>query len=132
MTNIEQPEQNVLLRTVTAAVLSNVPSLSTTYVNQIFLTLNQTLDINHRILLGKLTSSIPLKSSEEEDTVGVEIAPEDQMEQETEEDATDRRRKQDLPSVYDIEVKYVGWTLVAQRIAAETITNMCSSDENGK
>lgn len=132
MTNIEQPEQNVLLRTVTAAVLSNVPSLSTTYVNQIFLTLNQTLDINHRILLGKLTSSIPLKSSEEEDTVGVEIAPEDQMEQETDEDATDRRRKQDLPSVYDIEVKCVGWTLVAQRIAAETITNMCSSDENGK
>lgn len=127
----EQSEQIILLRTVAAAVLSNVPSLATTYVNQIFITLNQTLDINHRTLLGKLTSSIPLKNNEEEDAVGIEVAPTDQMEQETEEEATKRRRKQDLPSVYDIEVKIVGWKLMAQRLAAETITNICSPDENG-
>lgn len=130
ITNIERTEQNVVLRTVAAAILSNVPSLSTTYINQIFDTLNQALDINHRTVLGKITSSIPLDG--EENRVGIELAPEEQMEEETEVQATRRRRKQDLPTEHDIEIKYVAWILEAQRIAAETITNMCSSDDNGK
>lgn len=131
ISNSERTERNILLRTVSAAILSNVPSLSTLYVHQIFETLNQVLDVNHRTLLGKLTSSIPLIENETENNIGVEVASDEQMDQETEEEATQRRRKQDLPSAYDIEVKNVGWILVAQRIAAETITNICSFDENG-
>lgn len=65
-------------------------------------------------------------------SVGIEVAAEEQMEEETDEAATSRRRKQDLPSEHDIKVKHVGWVLEAQRIAAETITNLCSSDDNGK
>lgn len=132
MTNIERTEQNLVLRTVAAAILSNVPSLSTTYVNQIFDTLNQALGVNHRAFLGKLTSSIPLERGKEENTVGIEVPAEEQMEEETEEQATRRRRKQDLPTERDVEVKLVSWILEAQRISAETITNICSSDDNGK
>lgn len=128
--NIEPTEQNVMLRTVAAAILSNVPSLSTTYINQIFGTLNQALDINHRTLLGKLTSSIPLNETDE-NALGIDIAAEQQMEQETEDGATKRRRKQDLPTEHDIQIKIACWVLEAQRIAAETITNLCSSEDNG-
>lgn len=132
ITDIEQTQQNVVLRTVAAAILSNVPSLSITYINQIFETLNQALDINHRSLLGKLTSSISLDLGKEENPVDIEVAAEEQMEEETEEQATRRRRRQDLPTERDIEIKHVAWILEAQRIAAETITNICSSDDNGK
>lgn len=52
ITNIERNEENVVLRTVAAAILSNVPSLATSYINQIFDTLNQAVNINHRKLLG--------------------------------------------------------------------------------
>lgn len=130
ITTLEHTEQNVVLRTVAAAILSNVPSLSTIYINQIFDTLNQALDINHRTLLGKLTSSLPL--DEAKDKLDIEVNGEEQMEQETEEEATVRRRKQDLPTEHDTEIKHVGWTLEAQRIAAETITNLCSTDDNGE
>lgn len=129
-TNTEQTEQNILLRTVAAAISSNVPSLSTAYTNQVFNALNLTLDVNHRALLGKWTSSIPLE--EEKDLnleSGIEVAGE--MDQETdEEEASKRRRKQDLPTEHDIETKNIGWILEAQRIAAETITNLCSSDDD--
>lgn len=128
--NSDPTEQNVMLRTVAAAILSNVPTLSTMYINQIFSTLNQALDINHRILLGKLTSSIPLNETEE-NSLGIEIAAEDQMEEETEDEATKRRHKQDLPTEHDIQIKTACWVLEAQRIAAETITNLCSSEDNG-
>lgn len=130
ITNTERNEQSIVLRTVAAAILSNVPSLSTMYINQIFDTLNKALDVNHRMLLNKLTSSIPSHDANENSSNIAEPA-EELMEEETEEDATQRRRKQDLPTEYDIEVKHVGWVIEAQRIAAETITNLCSSDENG-
>lgn len=130
ITNIERNERNIVLRVVAAAILSNVPSLSTMYINQIFDTLNQALDINHRTLLAKLSSEIPLNDTNENSANSGEAA-EDQMEEETEEEARQRRRKQDLPTEYDIEVKHVGWVLEAQRISAETITNLCSSDEDG-
>lgn len=132
ITNIERTQQNIVLRTVAAATLSNVPNLSMTYINQIFDTLNQALDINHRTLLGQLTSSIPLDQEKLESCVDVEVAAEEQMEEESEEQATSRRRRQDLPTERDIEIKHIAWVLEAQRIAAETITNICSSDDNGK
>lgn len=133
ITNSEHIEQTVMLRTVTAAILCNVPSLSTMYMGQIFNTLHQTLSINHRLALGKLTSMIPLNENEngDDNNIDIEVSADDRMEQETDAEATKRRRIQDLPSAYDLEVKNVAWTLEAQRIAAETITNICSSDDNG-
>lgn len=133
ITTLEHTEQNIVLRTVAAAILSNVPSLSTIYINQIFDTLNLALDINHRTLLGNLTSSLPLDDDvKEANSADVEVRGEEQMEEETEDEACARRRKQDLPTEHDIRIKHVGWTLEAQRIAAETITNLCSTDDNGK
>lgn len=132
ITNGENVEQTTMLRTVVAAILTNVPSLSTTYMGQIFNTLHQTLCINHRMALGKLTSLIPLHEKDDESKIDVEVsADDDRMEEETEQEAAKRRRVQDLPSEYETEAKYVGWILESQRIAAETITNICSSDENG-
>lgn len=131
ITTIERTEQNTVLRTVAAAILSNVPSLSTIYINQIFETLNQALDINHRSLLAKLSSSIPLDEEKNETGLDVEVNGAENMEEEDETQASARRRKQDLPTVQDIEIKHAGWILEAQRIAAETITNLCSTDDNG-
>lgn len=129
--NAERTEENIILRTILAAILANVPSLMTTYINQIFDSLNQVLVIDHRALLGKFTSSISLKEENEVGPVNIEVASEEQMEEESDEEANKRRRKQDLPTVNDIEIKRVGWVLEVQRIAAETITNLCSSDDNG-
>lgn len=86
--------------------------------------------MNHRTLLAKLTSSIPFDASDDDNGLEVEMN-DDQMEQETEENATARRRRQDLPTEHDIQIRNVGWTLEAQRIAAETITNLCSIDDDG-
>lgn len=125
-------EKTIILRTVAAAILSNVPGLLNAHVNQIFETLNQALDINHRTLLGNLTSSLPLDSASD-DNLDVQVASDEQMDDdESEAAAATRRRKQDLPTEQEIEIKQVGWTLEAQRIAAETITNFCSSDDNGR
>lgn len=132
ITNGECTEQTTMLRTVVAAILTNVPSLSTTYMGQIFHTLHQTLSINHRMALGKLTSMMPLnEESTIDSTIDIEVSTDNRMEEETEQEATKRRRTQDLPSEYDSEAKYVGWILESQRIAAETITNICSSDDYG-
>lgn len=59
------------MRTILAAILANVPSLSATYMNQIFDTLNEVLSIDHRALLGKLTSSLPIKQENEQNRVGI-------------------------------------------------------------
>lgn len=128
--SIDTTEKSILLRTLAAAILSNVPTLATAHLNQIFATLTVSLDINHRNLLGKLTSSLPLDSDGKENGVEIEVA-EDQMEEETDEQASLRRRKQDLPTELDTEIKHVGWLLEAQRVAAETITNLCSADDDG-
>lgn len=124
-------EKTIVLRTVAAAILANVPGLLSAHVNQIFETLNQALDINHRALLGNVTSLLPLDSAGD-DHLDVQVADDEHMDDdESDLVAASRRRKQDLPTEQEIELKQVGWILEAQRIAAETITNFCSSDDNG-
>lgn len=122
-------EKTLVLRTVAAAILSNVPGLLSAHISQIFVTLNQALDVNHRALLGKVTSSLPLDEAGD-DRLDIDVAGEERMDDEEDEtNATARRRKQDLPTEQDIEIKHVGWILEAQRIAAETITNFCSTED---
>lgn len=128
--NIDGGQQTVLLRTLAAAILSNVPALASAHINQIFATLTVSLDINHRELLAKLTSSLPLNENEKQNELNIEVVDE-QMDQETDEQASTRRRKQNLPTPIDTEVKEIGWILEAQRVAAETVTNLSSSDDAG-
>lgn len=130
MLNVDSNEQSILLRTLAAAILSNVATLATAHINQIFSTLTVSLDVNHRELLGKLSSSLPLDVKENNGPV-LEMC-DDQMEEETDEEASLRRRRQDLPTELEIEIKQVGWLLEAQRVAAETITNLCSSEDDGE
>ena len=49
----------------------------------------------------------------------------------TEEAAANRRRRQELPTADDIAMRNAGYLLDAQRVAAEVITNLCSSEEEG-
>lgn len=129
--NIDNTDKSVILRTLAAAILSNVPALASTHLNPIFSTLSAVLDVNHRVALGKLTSLLPLDKEKED--LEIEIADENTpMEEETEEQAQIRRRRKDLPTEIDIHVKHTGWLLEAQRVAAETITNLCSTDDGSK
>lgn len=118
----------ILLRTLSAGILSNVPALAAQNLVKIFDTLSKTLDVNHRTVLGALTSELPLNERKTEHDI---IVADDSnaMEEETESEACERRRKQDMPTAIDIEVKNVGWLLEAQRIAAETLTNLSSTDD---
>lgn len=124
--SVDDSPQTILLRTLAAAILSNVPALASAHINPIFSTLTAALDINHRQLLGKLTSSLPLTDNDPQ----IEVIDE-QMDEETDEEASARRRRQDLPTATDVESEEVGWVLEAQRIAAETVTNLSSSNDDG-
>lgn len=128
--NVDDSHQTILLRTLAAAILSNVPALASAYINQIFAALTVALDINHRQSLGRLTSSLPLAGKEATNGPEIEVIDE-QMDDETVEEASARRRKQDLPTAIDVESDEVGWMLEAQRIAAETVTNLSSSNDDG-
>lgn len=128
--NVDDSQQTILLRTLAAAILSNVPALATAHINQIFAALTVALDINHRQLLNTLTSSWPLTQNETQNGPEIEVIDE-QMDEETEEEASARRRKQDLPTAVDVESEKVGWVLEAQRITVETITNLSSTNDDG-
>lgn len=117
-----------LLSTLAAAICANIPAFSTPHLNLIFVTLSKTLDINHRSILAGLSSVIPLNVNKNEIFV---IDDANAMENETDAQASLRRRKQDLPSEIEIEILNVGWLLEAQRVAAETITNICTIDDEG-
>lgn len=120
----------VLLSTLAAGIMSNVPALAAPHFTLIFQTLSRTLDVNHRAALGSLTSRLPL--NERRRTANdIFVTEEGAMEEETEQEASARRRRQDLPTEIDVEVKTVGWMLAALRVAAETITNFCSTEDEG-
>lgn len=127
--NIDEDEKSIFLRSLAAAILANVPAMATTHINQIFTTLSATLDINHRHSLGRLTSLLPLEKGK--DHLEIETIDDNNQMEESDEQAHLRRRRQDLPTANDINVKHVGWLLEAQRVAAETITNFCSTDDAG-
>lgn len=121
----------VILRTVAASILANVPVLCAAHISQILQALSKTLEINHRQVLGSITSDLPLL--EKKDVTELEIQPEESiaMEEESEVEMQNRRKKSTLPSPIEIEVKNVNNLLLAQRITAETITNICSTDDDG-
>ncbi|CAD7086432.1 unnamed protein product [Hermetia illucens] len=126
--NIDGDPSHALLRTLAAGILSNVPALAAAHSAKILEALAKTLDLNHREVLGSITSKLPLL--EEQDTlIDVSDNP-NAMEEETDEAASRRRRLQELPTEVELEVKSIERLLEAQRVAAETITNICSSDDD--
>lgn len=132
-TSTEFDEAAILLSTLVAGIVSNVPALSGAHLGAILVTLSRTLDVNHRALLGDLTSSLPLAGGRrKENEIFVTDDPPEAMEEESEAAASARRRRQDLPSVLEVRTKHVGWLLDAQRVAAEITTNICSVGDDGK
>uniref|UniRef100_U5ENR9 SYO1-like TPR repeats domain-containing protein n=1 Tax=Corethrella appendiculata TaxID=1370023 RepID=U5ENR9_9DIPT len=126
--SLEGNHQNTILRTVSAGILANVPALSATYLNAIIIALGKTLDVDHRSVLCNLTSTLPLLN--QKDVLELEVTDDVQFDDESEADGNVRRRKDDLPNEIELEVKHVGWLLLAQRIAAEILTNVCSNDDD--
>lgn len=125
-------EASLLLSTLVAGIVTNVPVISGAHLNPIFKSLERTLDVNHRAILGDLTSSLPLTGGSKKSEIFVTDDPPEAMEEETEAAASARRRRQDLPSALEIQTKHIGWLLEAQRVAAEIITNICSADDEGE
>lgn len=128
---IEGDYQSVILKTVAAGIMANVPALLMPNLNKILFALSKTIDINHRPVLGKISSDIPL--DETENMPPMEIVNEDiaDMENESDEAATIRRRKDELPTELELQVKHVGCLLSAQRIASEVLSNICTPDDGG-
>lgn len=128
LTPAEEGHAHTLLSTLSAAICANIPAFLAPHLNLIFLTLSKTLNINHRTILAGVSSVIPLNVNRNELFV---IEDSNAMEDETDAQASLRRRKQDLPSEVEIEVQNVGWLLEAQRVGAETITNICTIEDEG-
>jgi hypothetical protein len=119
-----------ILRTVIAGVCSNVPMLSMQNLSLVIQALSKTVEINQRQVLNELTSRLPLNEGETEkkNAPAVEIVDEE-MDDETETEASARRLREDLPTELDNDIKDVGYLLSAQRTAAEVLTNICSTED---
>lgn len=117
---------HVYLRTLAAGILSNAPALAASYAGTILQALSQVLDTNNHSAIAGI-SNIPNKDNNDQ-TLELEIKMETQ-DDETDEAAANRRRRQELPTADDIAMRDVGYLLDAQRVAAEVITNLCSSEE---
>ncbi|XP_059618424.1 HEAT repeat-containing protein 3 [Phlebotomus argentipes] len=119
----------VLLRTLAAGIMANIPALSEPYLQQILTSLARTLDENHRTVLSTLTSDLPLL--QKQDVPELEVTEESRRMEVEESDAAAarRRRMADLPTPLETKVKHVGWLLEAQRVAGETLTNLSSADD---
>lgn len=110
--------------------MANVPALLMPNLNKILFALSKTIDISHRQILGKVTSEVPL--NETENLPPMEIITDDITEvEETDEAASLRRRKDELPTEQELQVKNVGSLLSAQRIASEVLSNICTPDDGG-
>lgn len=120
-----------ILRTVAAGIASNVPVLSLQNLSLIMDVLSKALEINHRTVLNAITSRMPLSEEERLQDSGAPMEViDEEMNNESETEATTRRLKEDMPTELEKDIKEVGYLLAAQRIAAEILTNMCSSEDS--
>lgn len=123
---IDQNLQAAMLVTTVAAIMANVPELRAQYLKDIIEALGKVLDMNHRVLLNEITSKLPLNG---EHSSNLEVVDEE-MTEETEDEAALRRLKEDLPTDLDNEKKVIGNLLSAQRIVVEVISNICTNDDD--
>lgn len=128
------------LATLAAGIVSNVPALADGQTAAVFSVLQNTLAFDSRARLNALSSELPVtKLSKREQELFVletvngadEMAVEQAAEEESDAQANLRRRRDDLPTTIETATKELGWMLSAQRVAAEIITNLCSSEDDG-
>uniref|UniRef100_A0A182W8K4 Alpha-carbonic anhydrase domain-containing protein n=1 Tax=Anopheles minimus TaxID=112268 RepID=A0A182W8K4_9DIPT len=118
----------LMLRALSAGIIGNVPVLLSSHTSKVLISVSKTLEMNHRSALGNLTSMLPLE--QQKDLVDLEVTDDVVFDDETEAQSHQRRRKADLPSEGELTVRDVGRLLQAQRIAAEILTNICSSEDD--
>lgn len=118
--------QAVMLRTTVAGIMSNVPVLLMQNLTGIIEALSKTIAINHRTVLNEITSKLPFDESTK--PVQIEVMDEE-MNEESEADASLRRLQDDAPTELEKEARLVGYLLSAQRISAEVLSNICTPDE---
>lgn len=120
-----------ILRTVSAGITSNVPVLSMQNLSLIMDALNKTIEINHRTVLNEITSRLPLNEDERQNAIEAPVEVlDDEMNEESEADARTRRLREDMPTELERNITDIGYLLLAQRIAAEILTNMCSNEDS--
>lgn len=125
--NVDGDYQKTLLRTVVAGIMSNVPVLSMQNLVRIIEALSRTININHRTILNDITSRIPLTGIA--NVQPIEVIDEE-MQEESDADASLRRLKDDQPTELDKEIKLVEFLLSAQRISAEILSNICTPEDD--
>lgn len=118
--------QKVMLRTTVAGIMSNVPVLLMQNLTGIIEALSKTIAINHRTVLNEITSKLPFNEAK---PIQIEVMDEEMNEQ-SEADASLRRLQDNAPTELEQEVKFVGYLLSAQRISAEVLSNICTPDED--
>lgn len=123
----------ILLRTLATGIVANVPSLAQQHIAQVVLGLDRPFHENHRQLLNRLSSDIPL--IENAKRFETEIRHDDPDMDEMDMDGgqpqqTGRELEAEQVAVLEKQIKNVGYLLEAQRVAAEILTNMCSSDDD--
>uniref|UniRef100_A0A182MGU5 SYO1-like TPR repeats domain-containing protein n=1 Tax=Anopheles culicifacies TaxID=139723 RepID=A0A182MGU5_9DIPT len=125
-----QVEDNttLMLRALAAGIIGNVPVLLSSHTSKVLICVSKTLEMNHRSALGNLTSMLPLE--QQKDVVDLEVTDDVVFDDETEAQSHLRRRRADLPTAGELTVRDVGRLLQAQRIAAEILTNICSSEDD--
>lgn len=107
--------------------MANVPALLNQHLTAIIEALSKTIEINHRTILNAITSKLPLNEATQ--SARIELIDEE-MTEETEEDASLRRLNDELPTELEQEIKHIGYLLSAQRISAEVLSNIvCSHGE---
>lgn len=115
----------VMFKTVIAGICSNVPNILIKNITTILSSLSKTIEINHRQILGSLSSSLPLLDTE--NVQEIEVSDDTNQEMEVE---TDRPPIADPTSELEKQVTDTKYLILAQRIAAEVLSNICCPDDD--
>lgn len=131
--SLQVDDQNfgtILLRTLATGIVSNVPALAQQHMAQVMLGLDRPFQENHRTLLNSLSSDIPLVEKSQRFETEIRNDDPDDLDMETEElHATQKAREAEAVAEVEKQVKNVGYLLEAQRVAAEILANICSSED---
>lgn len=128
---IDGDYKTTILRTVSAGITSNVPVLAMQNLSLIMDALSKTLEINNRTVMNEITSRLPLNEDERQQDIAAPMEViDDEMNDESEVDASSRRLREDMPTELEKDVKDIGYLLSAQRIAAEILSNMCTNEDS--
>lgn len=131
--SLANSDEHKILSAITAAIASNVPVLCAANANAILSALTRILEINQREILEQLSNKLPIDENENQAPAvldqEVEMIDED-MDADDEVAERQVRKKKSALNPVELELRKAELLLLAQRIAAESLTNMCSVDDN--